>query len=378
MPFVITLAEQLINIASVTPNDHGCQKILTDQLKKLGFTISILNSNNVSNFFALKKGANKNAKLFAFSGHTDVVPPGDVSEWLSPPFEAQIRDEKLFGRGAADMKSAIAAMITATENFLQKHPNHQNDIAFMITSDEEGDGFDGTTKIVDYLTQKNIHLDYCLIGEASSNKTLGDSIKVGRRGSLHGELIVHGKQGHIAYPHLADNPIHRSFQALDALTHTKWDDGNTLFSPTTFQIYNIHADTGASNIIPGSLTARFNFRYCPESTAENLQARVEKALKEHHLDFAIQWNHASSPFYSEPAALTEACTQAILQCCNITTNPNTTGGTSDGRFIARTGAEIVELGLCNSSIHQVNEHVSLADLEKLTQLYEIILEKVCR
>ena len=376
MSNTLKLAEQLINIASITPNDNGCQKILMDRLKKIGFHITELHSHGVSNFFAMR-GEN-NGPLFAFSGHTDVVPPGDLSEWTSPPFQATVRDHKLFGRGAADMKSALAAMIVATENFIAKHPKHAGKIGFLITSDEEGNATDGTIKIVEYLKKNNIKLDYCLVGEASSNRTLGDSIKVGRRGSLHGELTVRGKQGHIAYPHLAINPIHRSFQALDALTNMEWDKGNALFSPTTFQIYNIHADTGATNIIPGSLSARFNFRHSPESSFESLKERVEKTLADHQLDFTIHWNHSSKPFYSKPGALTNACVDVIKKHCNVTTVQNTTGGTSDGRFIASTGTEVVELGLCNDSIHHIDEHTSLDDLEKLTTLYEAVMSKVIR
>lgn len=376
MNATIKLAKQLINIASITPHDNGCQKILIDYLQKLGFEITTLDSNGVSNFFAIKKSKNPAATLFAFSGHTDVVPPGDLSDWISPPFEATIRDEKLFGRGAADMKSAIAAMVIAVETFLATHPNHPHHLAFLITSDEEGNATDGTAKIVEFLEKNNIKIDYCLVGEASSAKQLGDNIKVGRRGSLHGELIVHGKQGHIAYPHLAINPIHRSFQALDALTQIEWDKGNALFSPTTFQIYNIHADTGANNVIPGSLSARFNFRHCPDSTAEYLQSRVEQVLQEHQLTFSIKWNHSSKPFYSNPGLLTNTCKNAIETICHIETTPNTTGGTSDGRFIAHTGAEVVELGLCSSSIHQVNEHTNITDLEKLTVLYTEIIKNL--
>ena len=373
MTKTLELSQQLINIQSITPSDNGCQKILIDRLKKIGFTITELNSNGVSNFFAIR---GRGEKLFAFSGHTDIVPPGDLSEWTSPPFEATVRDGKLYGRGAADMKTALAAMIIATEKFVAKNPNHTGKIAFLITSDEEGSATDGTIKIVEYCEKNNIKINYCLVGEASSNKKLGDVIKVGRRGSLHGDLTVFGKQGHIAYPHLAINPIHRSFQALDFLTHMEWDAGNALFSPTTFQIYNIHADTGATNIIPGSLSARFNFRYCPESTAEMLQKRVEKTLTDHQLEFKINWNHSSKPFYSKPGALTNACADAIQKLCSITTEQNTTGGTSDGRFIAPTGSEVVELGLRNESIHHIDENTDLADLEKLAELYEYILENI--
>lgn len=372
----LSLAKKLINIKSITPNDNGCQTILIERLKAIGFDITDLSSNGVSNFLAMKTGA-KPSHFFAFSGHTDVVPAGKENEWSSPPFEASVRDGKLFGRGSADMKSALAAMVIATENVLKKHPNHNNTIGFLITSDEEGSGKDGTIKIVEHLLKNNIKLNYCLIGEASSNATLGDAIKVGRRGSLHGELTVHGKQGHIAYPHLADNPIHRSFQALDYLTKIQWDQATELFSPTSFQIYNINADTGhANNIIPGSLTARFNFRYSPESTAESLKKQTEKTFEDHHLQYTIKWNHSSKPFYSKAGLLTQTCIETIEKQCNIKTSPNTTGGTSDGRFIASTNAEIVELGLCSDSIHQVNEHTSLNDLEKLTDLYEMILKKL--
>lgn len=375
MTETLSLAKQLINIQSVTPNDNHCQKILIDRLQKLGFTITELNSNGVSNFFAVRGSGEK---LFAFSGHTDVVPPGDLTEWHSPPFIATVRDGKLFGRGAADMKSALAAMVVATEQFISKNPKHTGKIGFLITSDEEGSGKDGTIRIVEYLQKNNIKLDYCLIGEATSTKKLGDVIKVGRRGSLHGQLTVHGKQGHIAYPHLAINPIHRSFQALDHLTHIEWDTATDLFSPTSFQIYNINADTGANNIIPGSLTARFNFRYSPESTAESLQKKVETVFEEHQLSYDIQWNHSSKPFYSKPGLLTNTCCDVILNLCNVTTEQNTTGGTSDGRFIAATGAEIVELGLRNESIHHVDENTDLTDLEKLTDLYENILEQIIK
>lgn len=375
MTDTLSLAKELIRIESITPNDHGCQKILIDRLKKIGFTITELDSNGVSNFFAVRGSGEK---LFAFSGHTDVVPPGNLSEWTSPPFSPTVRDGKLFGRGAADMKSALAAMIVATERFISKHANHTGKIGFLITSDEEGSGTDGTIKIVEYLQKNKITLDYCLIGEATSSKKLGDVIKVGRRGSLHGQLTVHGKQGHIAYPHLAINPIHRSFQALDHLTNIVWDEATDLFSPTSFQIYNINADTGANNIIPGSLTARFNFRYSPASTAESLQKKVESVFEEHHLHYDIKWTHASKPFYSKPGLLTQTCRDVISHLCHITTEPNTTGGTSDGRFIAATNAEIVELGLLNESIHHIDEHTDLQDLEKLTDAYEMILERMMK
>ena len=369
----LALAKQLINIKSITPDDNGCQDVIIDRLKAQGFIATDLTSNGVRNTW-LRRG--EHGPLFTFSGHTDTVPPGSMKRWKSDPFNATERDGYLFGRGAADMKSALAAMVIAIEEFIANHPDHNGSIALMLTSDEEGDATDGTQKIVEYCQAQHIKPDWCLIGEASSNEVLGDSIKVGRRGSLHGELQVIGKQGHIAYPQLADNPIHRCFKALDALTHTEWDQGNDFFTPTSFQIYNINADTGATNIIPGALTARFNFRYSPASSAEALQARTHKVFDDHGLHYKIHWNLMSQPFLSECGALTQACQRAIETHCNLTTNPNTTGGTSDGRFIHALGCEIVELGPVNKSIHHVNEHVSITDLAKLTKLYYTTLESL--
>jgi succinyl-diaminopimelate desuccinylase len=369
----LELAKQLINIESITPNDNGCQDLIEKFLIELGFTVKKIPSNGVSNLWA---EYGKNGPLFAFSGHTDVVPPGNINKWQSSPFEATIKEGYLFGRGAADMKSALAAMLVACKIFLKKNPNFNGKIGFLITSDEEGNATDGTKKIVDYLQENNIKLNWCLIGEASSQEKLGDSIKVGRRGSLHGELQVFGKQGHIAYPQLADNPIHRSFKALDALTQTIWDHGDDVFTPTSFQIYNINADTGASNVIPGILTARFNFRFAPTSTADSLKNKVHKVFDDHNLQYDIQWNLMSQPFLSSPGQLTQAVKDSVREICGIETHPNTTGGTSDGRFIAATGCEIVELGAISKCIHQVNEHIKVADLEKLTELYERTLTKI--
>lgn len=371
----LALAKELINIPSITPNDLGCQDILINRLEKMGFSITKLPSNGVSNFLAIRGDATKQP-LFAFSGHTDVVPSGNERDWKSPPFQAIVRDNKLYGRGAADMKSALAAMVIATERFIQQFPNHPTAIGFLITSDEEGNATDGTATIVRYMQHHHMKINWCLVGEASSAQQLGDSIKIGRRGSLHGALTVYGKQGHIAYPSQAINPIHRSFQALDFLTTIEWDAGNDHFTPTSFQIYNINADTGASNIIPGSLTARFNFRYSPASTAETLIQRTQETFDKYGLNYHIDWNLSSKPFLSKPGRLTKACQEVIKKHCQIDTNPNTTGGTSDGRFIAPTGAEVVELGLVSSSIHQVDEHTDINDLEKLTQLYENILKEV--
>jgi len=369
----LNLAIQLINRESMTPNDGGCQDLLIDALTNMGFSIQKLPFGKVKNFWARRGQA---APLLIFSGHTDVVPPGQLEKWQSPPFTGTVRDHCLFGRGAADMKSALAAMIIACKYFLKEHPNHSGSIGFAITSDEEGDAEDGTAKLVQYFQQQHIKPNWCLIGEASSQQELGDSIKIGRRGSLHGFLQVIGKQGHIAYPQLAINPIHRSFKALDELTLVTWDNGDEFFTPTSFQIYNIQADTGASNIIPGTLTARFNFRFSPASPAEQLKQRVHKILDDHDLNYKIDWKLTGQPFFSPPARLAEACKNAIQSICQIEPNPNTTGGTSDGRFLAALGCEIVELGPPSKSIHQINEHIKLDDLTQLTLIYQKILNEL--
>lgn len=369
----LALAKQLINIRSITPEDNGCQTVLADHLNAMGFKVEHLPSNGVKNIWARHGDSDP---LFIFSGHTDVVPPGPESRWTTPPFNASTRDGYLYGRGAADMKGALAAMMIGCQQFIKQNPNHPGSIGFMITSDEEGSADDGTVKIVDYLQQHHIVPKWCIIGEASSNQQLGDVIKVGRRGSLHGELRVFGKQGHIAYPQLADNPIHRSFKALDALTQTQWDQGNEHFTPTSLQIYNINADTGASNIIPGSLTARFNFRFSPTTSSETLQQHVHDVFDKHELHYKINWNLSSQPFLSPRGELIKACKHTIKELCNITPEANTAGGTSDGRFISKTGCEIVELGAVSQCIHQVNEHIKLDDLEKLTDLYFGILKKL--
>lgn len=372
---IIELAKQLINQESITPFDAKCQEILKSYLQNLGFSIKDLPSGNVKNFWA-RRGSQ--GPLFVFSGHTDVVPPGSLEKWDSPPFSATVREDKLFGRGAADMKGALAAMMIACQRFVKDYPQHQGSIGWMITSDEEGAGVDGTICIVEYLQKEKIKLDWCLIGEASSQEQLGDAIKVGRRGSLHGFLQVIGKQGHIAYPHLADNPIHRSFKVLDELTRVTWDNGDEFFSPTSFQIYNIQADTGASNVIPGALTARFNFRYSPASPAEDLKQRVQKILDEHGLKYKIEWVVSGHPFFSPPGKLADACEKVIHQICGLTTKPNTTGGTSDGRFIAQLGCEIVELGVVNKTIHQINEHIAVNDLIQLSEIYYEVLKQLLK
>ena len=369
----LELSKQLINIASITPNDNHCQTLIRQLLVGMGFDITDVSHENVTNTWAR---FGKSEPLFVFSGHTDIVPAGPEHQWLSPPFNATIRDDTLFGRGAADMKTALAAMLSACQTFLKRHPKPKGSIAFMLTSDEEGPANFGTKKLVEYCQENNINIDWCLIGEASSVETLGDSIKIGRRGSLHGKLNVIGKQGHIAYPHLADNPIHRSFKALDALTQTDWDQGNEHFDPTSFQIYNINADTGATNIIPGTLTASFNFRYSPASNVDSLKEKVHAIFDAHDLHYTVDWYLSSKPFYSTQGKLVAACKSVIKEVCDIQTIANTKGGTSDGRFIADLGCEIVELGTINKSIHQVNEHIKLDDLALLEKLYEGVLEKL--
>ena len=366
----LTLAKQLIDIESITPNDNQCQTIIIDLLKSLGFNITRLPSNGVSNFWA---HWGNHGPLFAFSGHTDTVPAGPTRQWRFAPFTATEHEGELFGRGAADMKAAISAMVCAIDEFLNETKEIHFQIGMMLTSDEEGPALDGTTKIVDHLIENHIPLKWCLVGEATSLKKLGDSIKIGRRGSLHGALQLIGKQGHIAYPHLADNPIHHCFKALDALTHEHWDQGNEHFAPTSFQIYQIHADTGASNVIPGRLSAKFNFRFSPCSKAEELQQRVIHTLNTHNLEYEIDWNLSSQPFLSQPGSLLSSCQQAIQSLCQITPFANTAGGTSDGRFIARTGCEIVELGPINASIHQVNERINIDDLHQLKNIYKQVL-----
>lgn len=373
MTEVLDLAHALISLASITPNDAGCQAIIRDYLTRLKFNSHDVSSHGVTNTWA-RYGSE--GPLLVFAGHTDVVPPGPLDQWTSSPFTPTIRNNVLYGRGAADMKSAIAAMMVACERFLKKHPKPKGSIAFMLTSDEEGIAEQGTVKLVNYCKEHQIHVDYCIVGEPSSVQQLGDSIKVGRRGSLYGDLTITGKQGHIAYPHLAINPIHRSFAALEALTQQQWDNGNAHFDPTSFQFYNIHSDAGANNLTPHLLTAQFNFRFAPTSDAKSLKKQVCEILDSYNLHYGITWTLNSKPFYSKQDRLLPICQKVIAEICDIDTLPNTKGGTSDGRFINDLGCEIVELGLINQSIHQINEHIAIDDLEKLTIVYERILEEL--
>lgn len=370
----LELTKQLISQVSITPNDADCQKIIAKRLKKAGFKIESMRFDDVDNLWA-RYGTN--GPLVVFAGHTDVVPPGPLENWKSDPFKPTESDGLLYGRGAADMKSGLAAMIVAAESFLQKKPGFAGSIAFLITSDEEGPtNTNGTKRVVEELVNRNEKIDYCIIGEASSEKLLGDQIRVGRRGSLSGQLIIHGKQGHVAFPHLAENPIHLAAAALHELTSITWDHGNEFFPPTTFQISNIHAGTGANNVIPGTMDILFNFRFSTAITLDELQRRFVDVLMNHSVDFDLKWNLSGQPFLTKHDKLIISTEQAIKEITGLDTIFSTGGGTSDGRFIAPTGAEVIELGPVNATVHQANEHVKIEDLAKLTQIYERILEKL--
>jgi succinyl-diaminopimelate desuccinylase len=367
----LELACDLIQRPSVTPDDQGCQELLATRLEPLGFQIEPLRFGDVDNLWA-RHGSD--APLFVFAGHTDVVPPGPLEEWSSNPFQPDIRDGHLYGRGAADMKGSIAAMVTACERFLAANDGHTGSIAFLITSDEEGPAINGTVKVIEQLAGRGEHIDWCLVGEPSSQQQVGDMIKIGRRGSLNGALRVHGQQGHVAYPQLADNPIHSAAPALAELVATEWDQGNDHFPPTTFQISSIRAGTGTSNVIPGELEVDFNLRFSTESSAESLQSRIRNILSVHGLDCELDWNLCGQPFLTEPGALVAAVSTAIREITGLETALSTSGGTSDGRFIAPTGSQVVELGPPNTTIHQINENVNVDNLQKLTLVYEKILE----
>lgn len=368
---VLALAQQLISLPSITPNDAGCQTIIAQHLQVLGFKIEHLRFEDVDNLWA-RYGDTE--PLFIFAGHTDVVPPGPIEHWSYPPFFPTLTDEHLYGRGSADMKSSIAAMLSACSQFLTQHPHQHGSIGFLITSDEEGPAINGTRKVVEYLQNKGEKITWCLVGEASSEQDLGDVIKIGRRGSLNGNLTIHGKQGHIAYPQCANNPIHRGLSALQELIDAVWDQGNDQFQPTQFQISNIHAGTGADNVIPHDLNVVFNFRYCPKVTAEQLQLRVEAILNKHQLVYDLQWRHCAKPFLTEQGSLVKTTCQAIEEIAGITPALSTNGGTSDGRFIAPTGCQVIEFGPCNGSIHQIDEHIKIKDLYTLSRIYQRILE----
>ncbi len=369
----ITLLQELIRLPSVTPNDAGCQQLIADRLKILGFTIEHLPFGQVNNLWA-KRGSE--GPLLVFAGHTDVVPTGPLENWRTPPFEPTLHEGFLYGRGAADMKGGIAAMLIACEQFLAKHPKHTGSIAFLITSDEEGPAIDGTQKVVEYLKNNGETITWCIVGEPSSDKQLGDTIKIGRRGSLNAKLTLYGKQGHIAYPHLAQNPIHLCLPALTALCQETWDAGHAFFPSTVFQISNIHAGTGVTNVIPGSIELLFNFRYSPATTIDLLKERVTTILEHYQLQYDLIWSHSGAPFLTQSGALLNAAQTAIQKTVGIAPNLSTDGGTSDGRFIAPLQCEVLELGLCNATIHQINECIRLTDLIQLTDIYEQILAEL--
>jgi succinyl-diaminopimelate desuccinylase len=373
MEKTLALACELIRRPSVTPEDGGCQALMIERLEALGFSCTPLRFGDVDNFWAEHGDS---GPVLAFAGHTDVVPTGPEEQWHSPPFEPTLVDGLLYGRGAADMKGSLAAMLVACEEFVTAHPDHAGRIGFLITSDEEGVAVNGTVKVMEYLQQQGKAIDWCLVGEPSSSDKLGDVIKNGRRGSLGAKLTVHGTQGHIAYPHLADNPIHRALPALQALTAEVWDEGNEFFPPTSMQISNISGGTGATNVIPGTLELQFNFRFSTEVTEADLRRRAEAILDAHGLEYELQWALSGQPFLTASGALVEATVASIVAETGLTAELSTAGGTSDGRFIAPTGAQVVEVGPINATIHKLNEVVLAKDLPRLAAIYRGIIERL--
>ena len=369
----LALTQDLIARSSVTPADGGCQALLAQRLSAIGFQCEHLRFGDVDNLWAIR---NQGGPLVCFAGHTDVVPTGPLNAWHSDPFVPSIREGKLYGRGAADMKSSIAAFVIATEQFVHDFPNHQGSIAFLITSDEEGPSINGTVKVVDLLESRGTKIDYCIVGEPSSVNQLGDMIKNGRRGSLSAKLKIHGVQGHVAYPELVKNPIHLAAPALAELVAMRWDQGNEFFPPTSFQISNVHAGTGATNVVPGTLEVDFNLRFSTETTAQKITAEVEALLKRHALQFEIEWNLSGHPFLTGNGQLVQAARAAIQEVTGVNAALSTTGGTSDGRFIARICPQIVELGPVNESIHKLNEHIALSALEQLPKIYHGTLQRL--
>ncbi len=382
MTATVRLTEALIARQSVTPADHGCQDLMAERLRAIGFECQTLvygpEAAPVTNLWAIKRGTGhaSGAPTLVFAGHTDVVPTGPLDQWASPPFVPTYRDGLLYGRGAADMKTSLAAMVVASEEFVAAHPVHQGSIAFLITSDEEGPSVDGTVKVCAWLQERGERLDACIVGEPTSVRQVGDMIKNGRRGSLSGKLRIAGVQGHIAYPHLAQNPIHLAAPALAELTTIAWDQGNDHFPPTSWQMSNIHAGTGANNVIPGELVIDFNFRFSTESTPENLQSRLEAVLQKHGLSYSIDWTLGGRPFLTRRGPLVDAMAAAIKDVTGLDTELSTTGGTSDGRFIAQICPQVVEFGPVNASIHKIDEHVAVADIEPLKNIYLQTLERL--
>lgn len=367
----IELLSDLIRRASITPDDAGCQRVLIERLEALGFECETMIFGDTTNLWARRGSV---SPVLCFAGHTDVVPPGDVAEWSTDPFEPTIKDGQMYGRGAADMKSGLASMIVATEQFLRDNEDHKGSIAMLITSDEEGRARDGTLKVMETLTARGETIDWCVIGEPSSQELLGDLIRVGRRGSLSGMLTVSGIQGHVAYPHLADNPIRRFAPVLAELHNIEWDLGNEFFPPTSFQVVNIQSGIGAPNVTPSELSARFNFRYSTEWEHESLQKRVHEVFDAHDLDYELRWHLSGKPFLTEEGKLTNAVVQAVAEIVGSEPELSTGGGTSDGRFISPAGVDVVELGPVSASIHKIDEHVNIDDVLRLTKLYRRIME----
>ena len=369
----LDLAANLIRRPSLTPEDHGCLDVITARLAALGFVADRLSYPPVENLWATRGSGRP---VLCFAGHTDVVPTGPREEWRTDPFEPVITEGLLYGRGAADMKSGLAAMVTAAERFVARHPDHPGTLAFLLTSDEEGAAVDGTRRVIDVLESRGDKIDWCVVGEPTSHETLGDTVKIGRRGSLSCQLTVHGVQGHIAYPHLADNPVHAFAPALAELASRRWDQGNAYFQPTSFQVANIAAGTGAPNVIPGELRVRFNLRFSTEQTVESLQRTVLEILDRHRVKYTLNWIIAGLPFLTRPGKLTDAVSAAVNEVTGHTPAFSTTGGTSDGRFIAPTGAQVVELGVANATIHKVNECARVTDIEQLSVVYERVMTRL--
>ena len=369
----IDLLCELVRRPSITPDDAGCQDLLAERLRALGFTCETLQFNDVTNLWARRGTA---SPVFCFAGHTDVVPPGAEDEWSTPPFTPTFSGDDLYGRGTADMKSGLAAMIVALERFLDQHPDHDGSIALLITSDEEGRARDGTLKVMEELAKRDEHIDWCVLGEPSSQRQLGDIVRIGRRGSLSGMLTVKGIQGHVAYPQLADNPIRRFAPVLAELHNISWDDGNEFFPPTSFQVVDVRAGIGAPNVTPGELSARFNFRYSTEWTHETLQEKVHAVFDRHDIEYELNWHLSGEPFLTEPGKLINAVHECVTDITGRPPELSTGGGTSDGRFISPAGTDVVELGPVNASIHKVDEHVNVEDVKMLTRMYQRILERM--
>ncbi len=373
MSKTLTLSQQLIQKPSVTPNDEGCLDLLAERLATSGFTTERLPFGDVSNAW-IRKGTE--GPLFVFAGHTDVVPTGPEKKWTHPPFAASIDSGQLHGRGSADMKTGIAAMVIAVEEFIEENPDHKGSIGFLLTSDEEGPAINGTVKVVEHLQNNNVGIDYCLVGEPSSTNKVGDIIKNGRRGSLCAHITVIGKQGHVAYPHLADNPIHRLSDLLSELTTIEWDQGNDHFPATTFQISNVQAGTGAENVIPSTAEASFNLRFSTEITAGEIKQRIEQVIQSKNINHELTWRLSGNPFLTPEGKLVDACQHAIKDITGRKTELSTGGGTSDGRFIAPTGAEVVELGVINATIHQIDEHTDIEELDQLKDIYKEVIKSL--